>query len=396
MHKKQEEIYLDQARFKVVSAGRRFGKTLMAAWGHIELSCQNKKSWWIAPTYPIAEIGWRAIQQIASQIPIAKVRAGDKMVSIGGGWVQVKSADSDGGLRGEGLDFITMDEAGHVRNLKDVWEQELRPALADRKGGALFISTPKGYNDFYELWKRSEFDPEYKSWQVPSWFNPFLDPDEIESAKKSLPALVFRQEFGAEFVQLAGAMFKREYFEVVNHVPSSLQNTVRFWDLAASKKTMADFTAGAKIALDNNGTLFILDVVRDRYEWPELLRVFKRIANQDGNEVRHGVETAGTQKGFLDMLLAEPTLAGVSISGFNPVADKVTRAQPFLARAEQGKVRLLRGHWNDAFMDEVCAFPEGQHDDQVDAVTGAISMCSGPAAAIAGVDPAPTFHRRRW
>lgn len=375
MHRAQSAIYHDPTRFKVVAAGRRFGKTMLAAQNHIELTCHQKHSWWVAPTFPIAEIGWRAIEYIARQIPIAKIRTGDKMVKIGDGWVQVKSADSDGGLRGEGLDYLTMDEAAHVRNLKDVWEQELRPALADRKGGALFISTPKGYNMFYELWKRAEIDHEYKAWQVPSWENPFLSPSEIEAAKKSLPDLVFRQEFGAEFVQLAGAMFRREYFKLVDRadVPI-LNNVVRFWDLAASTKTMADYSAGGKVGMDGDGNIWILDMMRGRFQWPELIRVFKTVSSNDGGAVRQGVETAGTQKGFLDLLLAEPVLAGTSISGYTPEKDKITRSQPLLARAEQGKVFVVRAEWTNELIDELCAFPEVEHDDQVDALSGCMVM----------------------
>ena len=171
-------------------------------------------------------------------------------------------------------------------------------------------------------------------------------------------------------------MFRRDYFEIVERAPARLDNVARFWDLAASKKTMADYTVGAKLGMNADGNVYVLDIIRDRYEWPELLRVFKSVALQDGDQIEQGVETAGTQKGFLDMLLAEPALAGIAIRGYTPTADKVTRAQPLLARAEQGEVKLLRGNWNHDFIDEICAFPETLHDDQVDATTGALLMLS--------------------
>ena len=378
MHPRQAAIYHHPARFKVISAGRRFGKTILAARKHTELTVKQLRSWWVAPTYQIAEIGWRAISVIARRIDTAKIYRGDKIVEIGNGFVQVRSADSEGGLRGEGLDYMTLDEAAHIRNLKDVWEQELRPSLADRQGGAMFISTPKGYNYFYELYKQAEIDPAWKSWQVPSWDNPYLAAAEIEAARKSLPSLVFRQEFGAEFVQLAGAMFRREYFQIIDaaEVPY-LKNTVRFWDLAASTKTLADYTAGCKLGMDEDGNVYILDMVRARYEWPQLLRVVKTTATNDGASVTQGVETTGTQRGFLDILMAEPTLAGIALQGYSPDKDKITRAQPLLARAEQGKVRVVRAQWTSEFVDELCAFePDCDHDDQVDAASGALHMLS--------------------
>jgi len=377
MHQAQAAIYHHPARFKVISAGRRFGKTMLAARKLTELAVKGKQSMWIAPSYQIAEVGWRAMIRMAQQISVAKINRGDKMVSIAGGWVQVRSADSEGGIRGEGLDYVVFDEAAHTRNLMDIWTQEIRPALADRQGGAMFISTPKGYNDFYELWKLSETNQDWHSWIVPSWTNPYLKESEIEAARRTSPALVFRQEFGAEFVQLAGAMFRREYFQLIDSPQVPVLKTIaRFWDLAASLKTMADYSVGAKVGLSYDGEVFILDVVRGRYEWPALLKLFKTVALNDGPSILQGVETTGTQKGFYDLLLAEPTLAGISIQGIPAEKDKVTRAQPLLARAEQGKVKIVRGSWSNDLIDELCGFPEVQHDDQVDACTGALALCA--------------------
>jgi len=350
---------------------------MLAARKLTELAVKSMQSMWVAPSYQIAEVGWRAMVRMANQIHSAKINRADKMVQIGRGWVQVRSADSEGGLRGEGLDYVVFDEAAHTRGLMEIFTQEIRPALADKQGGSMFISTPKGYNDFYELWKMSETDSDWHSWIVPSWSNPYLKAEEIDAARRTLPALVFRQEFGAEFVQLAGAMFRREYFKLVDsaQVPT-LKTVSRFWDLAASLKTMADYSVGAKIGVSHDGDVFILDVVRGRYEWPALLKLFKTVALNDGPSIMQGVETTGTQKGFYDLLLAEPTLSGLSIQGIPAEKDKVTRAQPLLARAEQGKVKIVRGSWSNDLIDELCGFPEVQHDDQVDACTGALALCA--------------------
>jgi len=78
----------------------------------------------------------------------------------------------------------------------------------------------------------------------------------------------------------------------------------------------------------------------------------------------------------LDILMAEPSLLGIAFRGITPTQDKVTRAQPLLARAEQGKILLLRAEWNNQLIDEFCAFPEVDHDDQVDAVSGMMTSCA--------------------
>lgn len=371
LHRAQAEIANDTTRFKVVSCGRRFGKTRVAGALAVGAATMGKNVMWVGPSYPIAEVGWRVVEWLGQQIPGAKQT--DRRLTINRGWVQVRSADSEGGLRGEGLDLLVVDECAHIRNFTDIWEQQLRPSLSDRKGGAIFISTPKGYNHFWDLFNMTGDD--WKHWQLPTKSNPYIDPAEIEAARAQLPALVFRQEYEAEFVQLSGALFRREYFLFTDKVPSG-SATVRHWDLAASTKTQADYSVGALGGMDDNGNVYVADIVRGRWEWPALIRIIRDTALSDGPSVIQSVETAGTQKGLLDLLLAEPALAGIAFRGVTPTADKITRAQPVLARAEQGKLYLRRGAWNSIMIDEFCAFPETEHDDQVDAVSGMLTACA--------------------
>lgn len=373
LYPKQIEIAEDKSRFKVISAGRRFGKTRMCAAVSIKSVLEGGHVMWVGPSYQIAEVGWRAIEFLGKQIPGSHIT--DRRLTINNGWIQVRSADSEGGLRGEGLDLLIVDECAHIRNFGAIWEQELRPSLSDRKGGAMFISTPKGFNHFADLFNMKGDD--WRSWQLPTSSNPYIDPDEIEQARKQIPALVFRQEYEAEFVQLAGAMFKREMFLFTDKAPKVSQVS-RHWDLAASTKTQADYSVGAKGGMDKDGNVYVLDIVRGRWEWPALIRVIKDTALSDGPEVTQYIETVGTQKGMMDLLTAEPMLAGIAFRGISPTQDKITRAQPVLSRAEQGKLFIVRGAWNGALVDEFCAFPEVEHDDQVDAVSGMLLACAKP------------------
>jgi len=373
LHPKQIEVAQSSARFKVICAGRRGGKTRLAVVAGLAELLQHGAVMWVAPSYDKANIGWRLFEELCSQLPMIELRRGERrIIEPGGGWLSVLSADSEGGLRGEGASLAVVDEAAHVRDFIRIWEQELRPALTDRKGKAMFISTPKGFNHFYEMFRLGQQGGEWQSWQFSSYDNPFLDPTEIDAAKAQLPTLVFRQEYMAEFVQLKGNMFFRTYFEVVESHPG-LTVQARHWDLAASTKVRADFSCGVRIGLDMDGNAYILDCVRGRWEWPALVRVIAQTALADGSTVQQSVETTGTQKGMLDLLLAEPSLAAVPFRGIAPVADKITRANTWLARAEQNKVKLLRGEWNAAWLDEICAFPEAEHDDQVDATSGAFA-----------------------
>jgi len=309
------------------------------------------------------------MKELARQISVALIKEGEKMIEFpGGGFEQVKSADNPDSLRGEGLDLVVIDEAAHMKKFDDVWSMALRPALSDREGRALFISTPRGHNHYWEMFQNAKGLEEWGSWQFPTSDNPYIRPEEIEAAREGMPSLVFRQEYGAEFVQLAGALVQREWLEIIDEVPSG--RYVRGWDLAASTKTSADFTAGAKMGFVD-GDLVIPDLVHGRYEWPDALKIISRTARADGPGVRQGIETVGVQKGMLDFLMREPMLAGIAFSGVPVQKDKLTRFMPFVARAEQGKVKIVRGAWNKILIDAVCAFPEAQHDD----IPDSLSLC---------------------
>lgn len=373
LHAKQSEIAHNPARYKVVDCGRRWGKTRLAVILAMAEMLKGGAVMWVAPSYDKANIGWRLFEELCIQLPMVNVMRGERRITTAaGGWINVLSADSQGGLRGEGASLVIVDECAHVRDFMRVWEQELRPALTDRKGKAVFISTPKGFNHFFELYRLGQTGGDWMSWQIPSSSNPFLDPKELESAAKDLPSLIYRQEYGAEFVQLAGAMFKREWFEIIETLPAMGKQS-RHWDLAASQKTQADYTAGVKVGMTDTGDAIIQDVVHGRWDWASLVKVISQTALADGHGVSQTVETTGTQKGMLDLLLAEPSLAATPFRGINPVSDKITRANTWLARAEQHKVKLLRGAWNNAWLDEVCAFPESEHDDMVDGTSGAFT-----------------------
>ena len=169
-----------------------------------------------------------------------------------------------------------------------------------------------------------------------------------------------------------GALFKRQWFKVVERAPDSLR-WVRYWDLAASTKSQADYTASAAVAVAEDGTLYIRDMLRGRWEWPDAYNV---IANtmQAERGVTHGIEKALHGLAAVQQLQRDPRLVSISFRGVDVDRDKYSRALPWAGRAETGKVALVSGGWIGAFLDEVCAFPLGAHDDQVDTISGALQL----------------------
>jgi predicted phage terminase large subunit-like protein len=142
----------------------------------------------------------------------------------------------------------------------------------------------------------------------------------------------------------------------------------RFWDLATSSKEAADYTAGALCAMERTGEFWVLDVVRGQWEWPKARARIQQQAQIDRCEV--GIEAVGGFKAVFANLI-EGWPAGIYVNAFDAERDKLTRALPWFTRTNLGKVNLARGAWNSDFLSECSAFPTGQHDDQVDAVSGA-------------------------
>ena len=148
---------MTEARWKILCAGRRFGKSRLGVQMCMEVALRGGRAWWVAPTFAISRVGWRDIQAAASfpKEMGVNIKVGDMQVDFNnGGFIGVRSADNPQRLRGEGLDFLVMDEAAFVK--EETWTEVLRPTLTERKGSALFISTPKGMDNwFYRLFERA-------------------------------------------------------------------------------------------------------------------------------------------------------------------------------------------------------------------------------------------------
>lgn len=211
LHRRQQAVHDSPARFRVLVCGRRWGKTMLVLACALEQALQGKRVWYVAPAYPMARVAWRELERWGGQLAakgLCVVRKTDHALSFtGGGEIVCRSADNRDSLRGDGLDLVVVDEAALVD--ERAWTECLRPALSDRRGRALIISTPRGQNWLSVYYQRGQdgSEPDVESWCFPSYTNPFLDPEEIKSARLDMPDRVFRQEYGAEFIA-DGAVFR--------------------------------------------------------------------------------------------------------------------------------------------------------------------------------------------
>lgn len=214
LHRAQAVVYEDNTRFKVVVAGRRFGKTTVAISELLKVATKKKNAqvWYVAPTYGMArEIVWHKLKRNIPQEWVVGVHETLLKITLkNGSVISLKGADRPDTLRGVGLDYIVLDEFQDMR--KAVWQEVLRPTLATTGGGALFIGTPKSFNHFYELYERGVKQrnrkvKEWKSWQFPTIMSPFVPKSEIEQAKNDMDPRTFRQEFEATFETMSGRVY---------------------------------------------------------------------------------------------------------------------------------------------------------------------------------------------
>jgi hypothetical protein len=207
----QNKIAKDTTRFRVVVAGRRFGKTHLS----IRELCYyakepNKDVWYVAPTYKMArQIVWKKLKNRLQDLNwIQKTNETELTIQLrNGSTIALKGADNYDSLRGVGLDFIVLDEFADIDPL--AWYETLRPTLSDKQGRALFIGTPKGIGNWaYEIYQNTLEDPEHwSSYSFTTIDGGNVKPEEVESARRDLDERTFRQEYLATFETFSGRIY---------------------------------------------------------------------------------------------------------------------------------------------------------------------------------------------
>lgn len=224
----QNEVAKDIHRFRVLNCGRRAGKTILAV-EEIKgkLVAKDSRVAYIATTYAQArDIAWNIMKKELKpaisrtnesrlELEVNNIKGGTSIVQLRG-WENIET------LRGQQFDFIVIDEVASMRNFWLNWQEVVRPTLTDTKGEVMFISTPKGFNHFYDLYNKEDEDKDYKSFHYTSYDNPFVPSEEIDKAKKELTEDRFAQEYMADFRKTEGLVYKefnreRHLFEKEPH-----------------------------------------------------------------------------------------------------------------------------------------------------------------------------------
>lgn len=378
----QQDVFNDKTRFKVIAAGRRTGKSRMAAWMLILNALNDRPGgvFYVAPTQGQArDIMWNTIFDLASPIIKGQNINNLTITLINGATISLKGADRPDTMRGVSLKFLVMDEYADMK--PDVWEVILRPALADQKGEAVFIGTPQGRNHFYDLYRYAELsdDDTYKAWHYTSYDNPLLDPEEINVAKKSMSSYAFRQEFMASFEAKGSEMFKEEWVLFADRDADVEGDYYIAVDLAGfqdvskkrSKNSRLDNTAIAIVKVNEEGWL-VEDIVYGRWTLDET-------ANKIFNLVKkYKPVSVGIEKGIAKQAVMSPLTDMMKRNTFFFRVEELTHGNQkktdrvmwaLQGRFEHGLIQLKQGEWNSKFLDELFQFPDPlTHDDLVDAL----------------------------
>lgn len=384
LHPSQRLVAVHPARFKILACGRRWGKTRLGALLCVTTAVGRGVAWWVAPTYKIASVGWRQIKRLARQIPGAVVQESERMVTFpGGGWVQVRSADNADSLRGEGLDFLVIDECAFI--VEEAWTEALRPALSDRQGRAMFISTPNGFNWFHTLWERGQDTPgDWMSWQFPTLDNPFIEPSEIEAARDTMPEHQFLQEYEAQFLEAAGMpIYLREWWTDRNRfdpdsIPlASVGTALRWisWDTAMSEDDSAAYSAAVVGEIGHDRVLRTREVYRARLSFPDLVSAMEQLAdkyNYDGKLAEVIIEDKASGTSAIQTIRAQaPAWLRGKLKAWQPTGSKEYRASQASVWCRNGMVQLPTPTdsvpWLTNFESELFSFPQSVHADQADA-----------------------------
>lgn len=381
----QQEVMGDPSRFKVVVAGRRCGKSHMAAVSIIHSALAKTKgvTMYVAPTQSMArEIMFSKLAEIAH--PMGLIEGSNinnlEMTLVGGRKIYLKGADRPDTMRGLSVNHLVLDEFAFFKN--DVYETILRPTLSDLKGSALFIGTPAGRNHFFDIYCGAVSGdwPDYNGWTFTTYDNPLVDTQEIEHARHTLPDWAFNQEYKASFDAKGSEFFKTSDFPVYTDSdrPKAPCQTYIAVDLAGfqsdgpKKGKRRDSSAMAVVDVDDEGNWWVVDMVYGQWDLTTTAQILFD-AVQKYRPTNFGIEKGIAQQAILsplqDLMRKRQRVFHIELLAHNNQKKEDRILWALQGRAQSGSIKLKQGIWNERFIDEAVNFPSPLvHDDLIDAL----------------------------
>jgi len=398
----QREVLADKTRFKVVCAGRRCGKSRLAATKLLiyGLKCPSGSAvMYVAPTQGQARvIIWDVLMEIGREVIVSSHVNNMEITLINGIRIYVRGADRPDTLRGVSLSFVVLDEYADMK--PQVWEQIIRASLSDKKGDSLFIGTPKGRNHFYDIFLKGqdEDEPDYKSWSFTTSDNELIDPNEIEAARRTLSTFAFKQEYLASFDTQGTDIFKEEWLKYGSEPQSAswyisvdLAGFEAVGSGAANSKKRLDQTAISVVKVTDDGKWFVKKIEHGRWDVRETaVRILKNI--REYRPLMIGIEKGTTMNAVMPYLsdLMRKNNIYVRIEPLTHGNEKKTDRIVWALQGmfEHGRIILNdegmehKTSWQHEFIDEYLMFPtKGVHDDLIDSLANISQMAVTTYAA---------------
>ena len=388
----QLEVMQEPQRFKVVAAGRRTGKSHLAAVSMIlaALTEGKGKVFYVAPTQGMArDIMWDKLYEIAGEIIESHNKNDLTLTLTNGATLYLKGADRPDTLRGVSLKHLVLDEFAFMK--ADVFDAILRPALSDMKGTCIFIGTPEGRNHFYDVYVDAKLggDSQWAAWHYTSYDNPLLDKEEIDHARKTLPNWAFQQEYMASFDAQGSEHFDVEDFnyheELSTAIPGDFYIAIDlagFEEKRGSKTAKRDNSAIACVYVSDDGRWQVEDIIFGRWTLDETAeKIFDAVAKYRPLAV--GIEKGIAQQAVMgplqDLMRRSGRIFRLQLltHGNQKKTDRILWSLG--GRFETGFVSLNRADWNITFVDEASNFPSKLvHDDLLDALSYIDQMVTLP------------------
>jgi hypothetical protein len=422
LHESQLEVFDDDSRFKVVVAGRRFGKSYLAAVTLILEALKdesdsgkdllNKEVYYITPTFEMGKkIMWPLLKYLAKMESegglIQQAHENTAVATlVNGRRISIKGADRPDSLRGVGLSYAVLDEYAFQK--ADVWEMIVRPALSDVEGGALFIGTPDGKNHFYDLFEKARLGAsgyeDWAAWQFESLKNPTLSAKEISGAIANMSVSAARQEYGASFNSGGGVHLREEWWKLGKR-PSEGNYYIAV--------DLAGFTAGGGlkkgqlkirdehsicIAKCSEHGWFVEEIITGQWDVKETaLRIVK--AYRDYRPVKLGVEKGALKNACGPYLEDEMKrlntyfLIHELTHGGNKKEDRIMWAlqgrleKKRLVLNEEDGTSDYSHNWQRKLIDQANDFPSSlSHDDMLDSLAYIDQLCDQCYGEVGSVD----------
>ena len=362
-HAGQAEVVDSAKRFNVLMCGRRFGKTALG----VDLACEAALDGltvaWLAPSYKLLDEAWRELVTTLQSVDGMDKNEQQKRLTLPtGGVIECWSLDGEDPARGRKYHLAIIDEAGLVPRLAHIWNAAIRPTLADERGGAWFLGTPKGVGDFSALWNMGQdlHSEEWKSWRMPTASNPFIDAAEIEAMRLSMPELTFQQEILGLPVDSGEHPIGLEHIAACLSPLSEAEPAVWGVDLARA----VDFTVA--VGLDAGGHVCRLE------RWKAPWGVTRsRVASIVGRETIAYIDSTGVGDPIVEDLQRDGVKAVASIF---TARSKQQWVEGLIAGIQQHRIHYpdgwLRGELESLTAERTAlgtryTAPEGLHDDGV-------------------------------